>query len=726
MKHRILKFLLIIVLIFPLLISNLSTTYAEEATHTDYVPDYNALTEYLNKLEDQKKDAIPSLSLSSSPTQTVIGGKKTAIEIEIKNVTSYTAKNIFVQATLADTTNLPFSIEFPDSSNTISSISGNSTKTVTLILDVDPLAETKVYAINLDYAFSNTYDKSFTGKNVLYVKVDNAVNFPKVSLKDFKINPDEILPGSNINIAATLENMGLQNAYDIKITIDKLSTDTLTVNKVNSISYNQLNKGTQNTVNFSLVASKKIKPGNYPVTFKITYKDNLAKAYTNDQEFFINVGGSSGDTKTFLQIQNLTVPNKSYGVGENFSIHLDVVNTGKVTAKNIKVTANYGTEGCVVPKSPSVQLTDSLSANSTYGFDFTFAGTSTAKTQNYPIAFDIEYEDGSETSEGTAKVIKYTQYTGVNISNPNNVDDKDKDKAKSIPKIIISKYECNPIMVNAGDQFDLNMSFTNTHPNKTVNNIKIFLTVSAESKTGNVFIPVNSSNTFYVDSISPKQTVDRSVRLFAMPDAEAKTYNVTVNFDYEDETGALPAASEFIGISVKQPTKLETDDITPPTETFLGEPAYINFNFYNTGKVTLNNLMVKLTGDFDTQTASNYYGNFESGSSEYYEGSIIPTAIGKQTGKLIISYDTASGEHVEKVTNIELNVSEPMAMDAMSNKGNIGKEGMQAAKGMKQPKTSLIKSPILWISIVATIAVIIIIVLFIKHKKKQKGVDLDE
>lgn len=711
MKHRILKFILVILLIFPLATSSCFKVYAE-GEDISY--------EEKEKQAELEAKTIPNIKLISSPNYTVEAGKKATITLDFKNVTNYGASDLSIRAIPTDTSNMPFTLEFPNSSNSIVYVSSQSTKNIPLEINVDSKAESKVYSINLEYTFLNVYGKSFEGKETIYIKINNIHSSPNIVLENFKLSSNTIMPGTNADLTGTLKNIGIQTAYDVQITIDGLSTDTLTTtNNSNTLYFNHLNIGIYNDMKLTLNAAKKIKSGNYPITFKLTYKDINSKEYSSEQKYFINVGGSSEDSKTFLQIQNLTVPNRSYGVNEDFNIHLDVVNTGKTVAKNVKITANYGTDGCVVPKSPSVQLTNSIEPDSTKSFDFTFTGTSTAKTQNYPIAFDLEYEDGSEDAEGNPTIIKYTQYTGVNISNPDNVDDKD--KAKSVPKIIISKYECNPIMVNAGDEFDLNMSFTNTHPTKTVSNIKIFFTVSEESKTGNVFIPVNSSNTFYVDSIGPKETVDRSVRLFAMPDAEAKTYNLTVNFDYEDNTGALPASSEFIGISVKQPTKLEMDDIVPPSEAVLGEPAYINFNFYNTGKVTLNNLMVKLTGDFESQNPSSYYGNFESGSSEYYEGSIIPTAVGKQTGKLTISYDTASGERVEKVTDIEINVTEPMAMDAMSPNGDMGMEGME------EPKPSLLKSPILWAGVVGVIIIIVVaVILFIRRKKKQKGVDLDE
>ncbi len=80
---------------------------------------------------------------------------------------------------------------------------------------------------------------------------------------------------------------------------------------------------------------------------------------------------------------------------------------------------------------------------------------------------------------------------------------------KSKPKIIVSDYVCDPIIVMAGNEFDLTMTLMNSHKYKSVHNIKMFLTMAEETtsdtaKTGNIFTPVDSSNTFYFDDIVPK------------------------------------------------------------------------------------------------------------------------------------------------------------------------------------------------------------------------------
>ena len=49
-------------------------------------------------------------------------------------------------------------------------------------------------------------------------------------------------------------------------------------------------------------------------------------------------------------------------------------------------------------------------------------------------------------------------------------------------------------------------------------------------------------------------------------------------------------------------------------------PVYpVSLEFYNTGKVTLYNMMVKIEGDFQTENGQYYVGNFQSGNSEHFE-----------------------------------------------------------------------------------------------------------
>lgn len=735
MKFKIAKIFFISLFIFSLLSTD-TIVFADDNTNWEqyYKDQLEKLTEESKDREEQsiKNESKPNIKLVSPATFSVNAGNKLSIDLELQNITTYTANNIYVQASLASSDDMPFTLKFLNSSNYIAALGAKSKATVQLVVDVDSLAEAKRYDINLEYSYINSYKEAFTGKDTLNIKVENTAIVPKVTISDFRLSKDSIEAEEIIELTATLKNLGKQPASDVQLTVDGLSTDTISItNNANSLFYDKLEPESSSTIIFNISAAKDIKEGNYPLTFKITYKDSAAKEYTSEQKYFVKVKGKAEEEKPFLQIQNLTVPSEASLVGENFVIHLDIVNNGKEEAKNVKVSTDYGTDGAIIPKSTSIQLVNSLAAGDSAGFDFTFAATSTAKSQNYPISFKLEYEDGTKDDAGATKIISYSQYTGINISNPEaDKKESEEDEPKSIPKIIISKYSCDPIMVKAGEEFNLHMTFTNTHSEKKVSNIKIFFSVPAESKTGNIFIPVDSSNTFYIDEIAPKGSVNKDIRLFAMPDAEPKTYDLIVNFDYEDETGALPAATETIGINVKQPTKLETSDIYIPDTGNVGEPIPISFSLYNTGKVTLSNLRVRITGDFDTQNSDTYYGNFESGNNEYYDGTIIPNASGKQNGQLVISYDEPNGERKEDIREISLSVADAPQMDAFAEGMPLDENGMPMDMSkMQNPQKSIkdyMKSPWTWVAIIAVVVIIGVALKFIKRRKQQKGMDLDD
>ena len=89
-------------------------------------------------------------------------------------------------------------------------------------------------------------------------------------------------------------------------------------------------------------------------------------------------------------------------------------------------------------------------------------------------------------------------YAGVNISNPkkDKEDEKEDDeKNKSKPKIIVSDYVCDPLIVMAGNEFDLTMTLMNSHRDKSVHNIKMFLTMAEETTSQFFIFTENKTNT---------------------------------------------------------------------------------------------------------------------------------------------------------------------------------------------------------------------------------------
>lgn len=207
--------------------------------------------------------------------------------------------------------------------------------------------------------------------------------------------------------------------------------------------------------------------------------------------------------------------------------------------------------------------------------------------------------------------------------------------------------------------------------------------------------------------------------MFTVPDAQAKTYTLTANFEYEDNKGEAYTATELIGIPVIQQSRLETGELGVYPEAFIGQPAPVSIEFFNTGKVTLYNMMVKLEGDFQTENGSYYIGNFVSGSSEYFEGMVMPFEPGELTGDVVFTYEDSTGQEQEIRKPFTLNV-----MDAPPMPEFPGEEFPPMDQDGGGLFSRMLKSPWLW-GILVLIGGIIGFRVY-RKKKKEKEFALDE
>ncbi|NLK44433.1 MAG: LPXTG cell wall anchor domain-containing protein, partial [Tissierellia bacterium] len=126
-------------------------------------------------------------------------------------------------------------------------------------------------------------------------------------------------------------------------------------------------------------------------------------------------------------------------------------------------------------------------------------------------------------------------------------------------------------------------------------------------------------------------------------------------------------------------------------------------------------------GDFQTEYGSYYVGNFASGSSEYFEGMVIPYSPGEVNGAVVFTYEDSTGQMQEVRKEFTLNVMEMPPMEEFPSdmppmEGFDPNEG--GIKGM-------LKSKWTWIGLVVVLAVVGGIV-FYRKKKKAKEMAFDE
>lgn len=594
----------------------------------------------------------PNMTLKNMEMPVLKAGQINKITLQFENAGA--ANSIVVTPQLGEgtpflPTNITDSINVPNSGQPFD---------LNLNVKSDTITGTYLLKMTVTYNYLVGFDGNFPifsegVKDIsIYVRIESSAIRPMLVVKEVSTDPVLIAPGQTFVATVFYENIGDADINNVETKLTGLSQNGLFLSSGSDTGFirNIKAKGS-GIIKYNLRAAGNIPSGTQELAVDFTYNGK-----TETQKIYITLDPGSTVISN-LAIENLVFPTRNIGVNGEFVLTFDVKNDSTITTSNIIVKAE-STDSAVVPRSTSIIKLNSIEPGKSQSLKFVFSPTESSITRNYPIRIVVEYGDQFSGGE------KYSleQYVGINVYNPAD------DGLTSKPKLIVDKYSFEPGLVKAGENFEMNLSFFNTNSSKTVRNIKIFLTASeitdpnSPSAGGSVFTPVDSSNTFYIDSIAPKGKSEKRITMFTVPDALAKTYTLTAHFEYEDTQGNEYTATELIGVPVVQQSKLDTGEVGFYPEAYVGQSMPISLEFYNTGKVTLYNMMVKIEGDFQTENAQYYVGNFNSGSSDYFEGYIIPSQPGELTGDVVFTYEDSTGQMQELRKPFSLNVMEMMPM----------------------------------------------------------------
>jgi len=373
---------------------------------------------------------------------------------------------------------------------------------------------------------------------------------------------------------------------------------------------------------FSVMVDDDIAGGKaYPVTIKLTGFDRDNGSVSLQNTFYIPVTGSGGGAVRDILIENISAP-AEVSLDEDFTLEFSVRNSGGAALKNIKAYADIP-EG-LMNKSNATFVIDSLGAGETQVFSIVMSARN-ASNRSYPIKIAVEPLSGT-----SGEVIKYASVYAKGGSGD-----------ARTPQLIVDRYSYGGGSVLAGKEFILDLGLFNTS-SKTLSNIKV--TIISDDGT---FVPVDSSNSFFVERIGAGGHHSKSLVLAAKPSAEQKTTGITVRMSYEDGEGGSFNADDTISIPVMQVMRLSVDEIIPPYESYVGMMGYSSLQFYNLGKTTLNNLMINAEGNFDVMESNNYYvGNMEGGQSDRYSFTFMPRETGPMEGKVIFTYENIDGDEI--------------------------------------------------------------------------------
>lgn len=536
--------------------------------------------------------------------------------------------------------------------------------------------------ISIDYTFlKSEVDKD--GKEVIvetpgstttkiYV-IQKANKLPENSILEIKkldtFPLGYVSPGDNFNVAFEVYNPGDAPARNVKLTLEGLTPTGINMaTGLNTQDLTLIPAKSKATVFYELKSPPSTPGGMYELTLKYTFVGKTPAGgetmapQTGEYKFSVEMKQASMAPSTIL-FDRVSFPSGQIGKNRNVNISFTLKNIGTSKAQNIKISAVSENAAAVAPTTGSNAVVKELNPGQSADYNFGFKTTNSATTGAYPVVLTVEYVDDSTTVD---KPHKITQTVGINVIDWEAEALKNKDKPSSTPKLIVEKYEFIPNVIYAGTTFNMNLVLYNTNDTKTIKNVKIFLTSETmqSSNTGNttttsasVFTPINSSNTFHIDSIAPGGKIEKTVTLGSSRDTAAKTYTITANLEYEDAQANKYTSQEIIGVPILQESKVGIGEISHEQEYYVGQSGPLSVEFYNTGKIALSNFMVNVEGEgIKADTPTYYKGNFPSGTSDTFSVNITPESTEATKGKITFSFEDSTGESHEIEKEFTINV----------------------------------------------------------------------
>lgn len=655
---------------------------------------------------------ISGLTCSVTGT-TVNAGSSATLKLSLRNASSSDLSDMIVSLDGLSSSGLAIS---GVNEQLVGVLASGETKTVSLSIRASSSLAAGYYELTAVVSYTDDEGETKESKFDFFVEVKNTstseeTETAQLAFSSVSVSRSTAQSGDRATLTVALKNTGDLDAEQVQISVE--AEDGLSNTTAPTVNVSKIADGARYTAEFGFLVDDDIKTKFYSLNITVTYLSaTTEKTVQYVSGIYVDNSGVSQNDSVVLS--EVVMSSSSIEATQSVTGSITVTNSGTQPVYNLQVSA--APDDGVVNKTQNAIMVGTLAAGASKTCTFTLLSRSSTKTGYYLVNFSATYQTKSGDST-TARTL--TQYGGFYVDNPDLSDDGTGSKNK--PVIIIDNYTIDPQLVYAGQEFTLDMSFLNTNSAKTVRNVKIYLTANESTeKNGSVFVPVGSSNTFYVEQIGPKQTVQRSLRLYTVPDAEQKTYTVVVNFEYEDSEGNAQTGSEQVGIPVRQETRMQYGQLNFPDSCNVGDMATVSLDFYNTGKQTMYNLMVTCEGDGFQSSAPLYYvGNFEPGSNDYYENTITPENVGPLTGKVIFSYEDASGNITTEEKEFSINVQEMAYVDPGTDPGFEDPGTEEQPGGFWSNFWKILIG-------IALLVVSTVIFLRIRKKRKQRQMDLED
>ncbi|SDY74086.1 COG1361 S-layer family protein [Tindallia californiensis] len=630
----------------------------------------------------------PNLNLSSRASVTnAEAGESIRLPIPIQNSGLGSARNLVISLDHNDES--PIDLKSSDMRKSHSQINGHDQKVIYFDVTLKKNIPTGTYAI----PFSVTYtDRNFSGSSSfsaeVHVNIKNHLRMPSIDVEEILIPDNQLLLEERQTVEISIKNTSDLTLKNLELELSGADAGALNISpSQRKQHYNELKAGSADRFVFSAKPADSLENRNAEVTLGITFEDEYGKKYESEEPIVLAV--QKGGLHRGVKIEDIKIPTHSVESFEDFTLSFTVVNDTDRKLEGLSIITDG--KDALLPKTPAKTHLKQLMPGERKTLSFTYFPTDGLESRNYPLEIQVKSSRSDQDS--------LTQYTGVMVGTPT---------SGSKPRIIVSHYDYHADYIRAGDPFPLSISFQNTHANESIRNIQVSFT-----SDGEVFAPVNSSNSLYIAQIQPSQQSVHEITLRPRPDADFQTHNLYADIKYEDASGNEHESRELIGIPVIQETTLSLSDVETGMEAFVGDPVPVSIDFYNVGRGLIRNLTISIEGDFETQDGSLYIGNMEAGSSNYYDATLFPMQEGTMEGVIIFQFDDEINQSHRLEKDFSIEVMEMMMPEEFP-------EDFE----MHEPENTSSKSP--WILLALLLIGGASFLWYRKRKKKKQESDMED
>lgn len=278
----------------------------------------------------------------------------------------------------------------------------------------------------------------------------------------------------------------------------------------------------------------------------------------------------------------------------------------------------------------------------------------------------------------------------------------------NLPKIMVKDFTFGGTSVQAGKEFELDLTLFTTSGNTDLQDVMVGLTFPADTK--NVSLATGSMNT-YVGKMAPGAT--RHIKYKIVTDATMEPGSISITVQLSSKNGE--GSSFPISIPVTQPERFEITNMEAPDTMMMGDEGYLAVTFVNKGKSPINNLSAEIQGEnLANAGQSQFLGNIAPGTENSVDFSIMPSAEGMINGKVLLSYEDAKGETQTLTKEFSCTVEAMPAMDPSMDFPEVPGEMADAEPaGAGMPWWG-------WLLIVVGVAAAAAAVVFVLKKQKAK------